>query len=224
MMFLHSCTAIQEKKEDPGKECFVDELKRMYQLDYLTSHFPPSWDDMSMRTNKWMSRYCCSEDDSLYHSFSCLGLFVDDVKPSFIDSLYDFVEYEYKTMYYGSDFLKINFFYMKEKNSYNQENYDTTKSPIYDFRDASYYMGTKEDSILTSTQYGDFYLKCSKEILPSDFEIYIIDSRSGNFWRNQKLSEKEPRPVLPDKWKHGYSRGIGVSQSCNRVAWWVMAW
>ena len=113
---------------------------------------------------------------------------------------------------------------MKDENSYMQVYYDTLKPPIYDFRHADFDLGEEPDSIFSKTPYGYYYARNDKERIPSDLIIYIVDAQPGNFWKNKELADKEPRPVLPQKWKHGYSRGIGVSRSCSRVCWWVMAW
>ena len=209
---------------DPGKEVFSRELQNMYTIDDLTDHFPQSWNEESLRTNQWSSRYCSSEDDSLFHNFSSLGVFVDNVDLSYIDSLEKIVKYEYKTKFDNTSVLKINFFYMEDEDSYKQDIYDTIKAPIYDFRNADFNLGKLPDSVFSKTPYGFYYLRNDKNILPSDLMVYVIDAKPGNFWKNKELAEEEPRPVLPEKWKHGYSRGIGISRSCSRVCWWVMAW
>lgn len=209
---------------DPGKDVFSKEFQNMYVIHNLTDHFPKSWENLSLRTNQWSSRYSSCEDDSLYHIFSCLGVFVDDVELSYIDSLEKVVTYKYKTMFDDTSVLKINFFYMDEEDSYKQIFYDTIKAPIYDFRNADFNLGMVRDSVFSKTPYGYLYLRNDKEKLPSDLMVYVIDAQPGNFWKNKELADKEPRPVLPEKWKHGYSRGIGISRSCSRVCWWVMAW
>lgn len=209
---------------DPGKKPFVKALNRMFTVHNLTDHFPKSWDDCSLRTNQWSSRYCCSEDDSLFQNFSCLGVFVDNLSLTQIDSLENTIEYKDRFDFKNSKHLKINFFYLEEENSYKQVFFDTTKAPIYDFREADFNLGIIPDSVFSWTPYGHCYLRDDKEILPFDLMIYIIDAQSGNFWKNKESADNEPRPILPQKWKHGYSRGIGISRSCSRVCWWVMAW
>ena len=221
---LFSSCRLRTHDYDPGKDSFCEEFQKMYTIHHLTDHFPQSWNEISLRTNKWSSRYCCCEDDSLYHNFSCLGVFVDNISLSNIDSLVDGIAYIDKYEFKSSESIKINFFYIKDEDSYKQVFYDTIQPPIYDFRNADFNMGIVPDSVFSMTPYGHYYVRNDKENLPADLVVYVIDAQPGNFWRNKELADKEPRPVLPEKWKHGYSRGIGVSRSCERVCWWVMAW
>lgn len=226
MIIIYVCQScnIKTRCNDPGKEPFVKAFQRMYLIQNLTDHFPKSWDDYSLRTERWSSRYCCSEEEGERQSFSCLGVFVDNLSLTKIDSLENTIEYKDRFDFKNTKSLKINFFYLEDEDSYRQAFFDTIKAPIYDFREADFNLGIIPDSVFSWTPYGYYYVRDDKEILPLDLRIYIVDARPGNFWKNKEQAEKEPRPILPNKWKHGYSRGIGVSRSCERVCWWVMAW
>lgn len=215
------CNSFNSIPNEPGRIQFMNGLK-MYEIDSITNHFPPSWSDYRLKNSFWTSRYCSSIDDSLYHDFRCFGVYSVELDSSEIDDVINNLSYQYKTDYYDDSIIRINFWDIKEESSYRQQKLDSTRPPIYNLWDADFGLGTEQDSSY-SLKYGK-YISREKEILPADLEIFIVDAQAGNFWKNKELSELEPRPVLPNKWEHGYSRGIGVSRSCSRVCWWVMAW
>ena len=50
--------------------------------------------------------------------------------------------------------------------------------------------------------------------LPKDFTIFVIDAKAGIFLSEEKLSNGE---FMNDKWKHGYSYGICISEEIGRA-------
>lgn len=218
---LSSCIyETQMYSDDMARIPFIKQLDEMYEVGGLTSHFPASWHKKNKGQHRWSSRYIPCIDDSLYHNFSCSAVFVDSASVSYINMIEDTIHYLRKNSFNNDSTIKIDICYMDIIQSYKQESFDTINPPIYNFQDADFLLGTRIDSLFDGT----YYCKQEYENLPSDLVVYVIDAQPGNFWRNKELADKEPRPVLPEKWKHGYSRGIGVSRSCERVCWWVIAW
>jgi hypothetical protein len=57
--------------------------------------------------------------------------------------------------------------------------------------------------------------------LTDDFDIYILEAKSGNHWKEYKVL---PNPQMPDKWKNGYSRGIALNKEKNIIIYWAIIW
>ena len=199
---------------------FIEQLEEMYEVKGLTDHFPSAWHLENKGKHSWSSRYVPCNDDSLYHNFRCSAVFVDTASLSYIKKIEDTINYLNKFQFDNDSSIKIDVIYMRYAQSYKQVSFDTINPPIYDFQDADFSLGTRPDSLFN----GLYYCEQEYENLPADLEVYVIDAKAGNYWKNKDLAESEARPVLPDKWKHGYSRGIGVSHSCERVCWWLIVW
>lgn len=216
-----NCNHFKPVPNELGRIQFVNGLK-MYEIDSITNHFPPSWSDYRLKNSNWTSRYCSSVDDSLSHDFRCFGVYSVELDLSEIDDVINNLSCQYKSDFFDDSIIRIDFWDIKEESSYRQQKFDSTRPPIYNLGNAYFGLGTEQDSSF-SKKLGKF-IKTEKQRLPTDLEIYIVDAQPGNFWKNKEMAALEPRPVLPKKWKHGYSRGVAVSCSCSRVCWWVMAW
>jgi len=57
--------------------------------------------------------------------------------------------------------------------------------------------------------------------LSNDFKLYILGAESGTFINEKYLEECE---CLPDKWKHGYSKGIAISEERWVAIYWIVVW
>lgn len=55
--------------------------------------------------------------------------------------------------------------------------------------------------------------------LSKNFDIYVIDSKSGNYWKGLK-----PLDYMPNGWKNGYSKGICVNKKERVVIYWLIIW
>ena len=210
------CQYVTRQSDNIARKDFVKSVVEHYGLNYVMDHFPDSWDNESLRSLEWSAYYCpCSENAHTFY-----GVFSDKISLNKIDSIEQGITFMYKTPYKNDSVLKIDIVYIDNENSCLQNGFDTMLPPIWDFRTASFLLGEEKDSILVN---GNYWCN-DKEILPNDLMIYVTDAKSGNFWRDKTKAEQEPRPTLPGQWRHGYSRGIAVSHSCQRVAWWIMAW
>lgn len=57
--------------------------------------------------------------------------------------------------------------------------------------------------------------------LTEDFKIYVLDAQPGKYIDDKYLQECE---CLPEKWKHGYSKGVALSDEKQVVIYWVIVW
>ena len=57
--------------------------------------------------------------------------------------------------------------------------------------------------------------------LPEDFKLYVLDAKPGKYIDDKYLQECE---CLPEKWKHGYSKGVALSDKKQVVIYWVAVW
>jgi len=205
-----SCAQTQFSDKD-ARNSYNESVKEMYEISVLSAHFPSSWENDEKRSrNLWTSYYDECVEGTYYR---CVAFFSDVFDDILIDSL-EKMSYMDKSLFLENSVLKFNEDFC-EKSEYYSTAFDSLRPPIYDFRDAIFHLGTAVDSNKKYLEY---------EILPSDLMVYVIDAKSGNFWKNKEAAELEPRPGLPENWKHGYSRGVAISRSCKRVCWWTMAW
>lgn len=57
--------------------------------------------------------------------------------------------------------------------------------------------------------------------LTEDFKIYVLDAQPGKYIDDKHLQECE---CLPEKWKHGYSKGIALSDKRQTIIYWIIVW
>ncbi len=57
--------------------------------------------------------------------------------------------------------------------------------------------------------------------LTDDFKLYVLDARPGKYVDEKYLQECE---CLPEKWKHGYSKGVAMSDEQQVIIYWIVVW
>jgi hypothetical protein len=57
--------------------------------------------------------------------------------------------------------------------------------------------------------------------LDGDFDIYVLEAKSGNYFKEFDLI---PNPQMPIHWKNGYTKGIAISESKKIVIYWSVMW
>jgi len=57
--------------------------------------------------------------------------------------------------------------------------------------------------------------------LPVDFNIYVLGAKPGKYIDDKYLQECD---CLPEKWKHGYSKGVAMSDERKVIIYWVIVW
>ena len=111
--------------------------------------------------------------------------------------------------------LKRSLFPVKKCNKYHPNKY-----PIPYFENYKFGLGVKET--LTKQLDGEPRPRHHTVYnIPEDLKVYVIEARAGNFW---KFDCKENRPEALGKWKHGYSKGVAVSDKYDRVVFWTIVW
>ncbi len=60
----------------------------------------------------------------------------------------------------------------------------------------------------------------SKCMLPDDFQIYVLDAKSGITYEPRKACEY----LMPEKWKNGFTKGIAISLKYKMVLYWFATW
>lgn len=216
-----TCTYVPNLNLDSiPRNQFINAISSMYEDVGLTDHFPESWQKTTLRTQQCNSHYnspCDTEDCQYYRCDAC---FVDVVSDTYMDSLIQNLNYDYKTLFYNDSILRFDPDLIKHPSYRLQMYYDTIHLPFYDFSYAVFNNEIEEDSIF----YDGRSWPIIRYIPPTDLEVYVIDAKAGNYWINMCNAEKENRSILPRGWEHGYSRGIAVSKSCKKICWWTMAW
>ncbi len=57
--------------------------------------------------------------------------------------------------------------------------------------------------------------------LPKNFKLYVLDAKPGKYIDEKHLQECD---CLPEKWKHGYSKGVALSDEKQVVIYWIIVW
>ncbi len=57
--------------------------------------------------------------------------------------------------------------------------------------------------------------------LPEDFNLYVLDAKPGKYIDDKDLQECD---CLPEKWKHGYSKGVAMGNNKQVVIYWLIVW
>lgn len=55
-----------------------------------------------------------------------------------------------------------------------------------------------------------------------NFKLYVIDARPGVYLPEGKLYDSSG--CLPEKWRHGYSRGVALNDKTREAIFWIVAW
>ncbi len=71
-------------------------------------------------------------------------------------------------------------------------------------------IGIKNEGIFSST---------STSGLSNDFIIYVLESKSGLYWKGLK-----PNKYMPNDWKNGYSKGICINTRKGITVYWLVIW
>lgn len=57
--------------------------------------------------------------------------------------------------------------------------------------------------------------------LSDDFKIFVLEAKSGKYLEEKYLQECE---CMPEKWKHGFSRGITANDKEHIIIYWLAVW
>lgn len=67
----------------------------------------------------------------------------------------------------------------------------------------------------------DYQEYTGEDFWDENFDIYVIDAKSGKFSEKYNL---KPNPQMPNKWKNGFSRGITVNREKRIIVYWTVIW
>ena len=71
------------------------------------------------------------------------------------------------------------------------------------------------------SNFSRYQLDSSECRLAEDFTVYVLECETGKFMEDTKLPVGK---YMPNEWKHGYSKGLAVSEERNLVIHWVIIW
>jgi hypothetical protein len=57
--------------------------------------------------------------------------------------------------------------------------------------------------------------------LPLDFELYVVEAKSGLFFSESYHTDGK---YMPLSWKNGYSKGVAISKERKSVIYWFIIW
>lgn len=57
--------------------------------------------------------------------------------------------------------------------------------------------------------------------LPDDFEVYVLQAEQGVNFDKRYLTRGI---YMPERWKHGYSKGVAISTKRNIIIYWFVVW
>ena len=65
------------------------------------------------------------------------------------------------------------------------------------------------------------YKKSSYVGLSEEFQICVIEAKQGIYASSDVLSKDN---LMPDNWKHGFSKGYAISEKEKTIIYWCMVW
>ncbi len=199
-------------------------IKKHFQEEYnkslaffssgLVNHFPKevsenTWLQKTVGGNTELAKYCFASNEILlgksYHNSAYLKL------KSYFDNLFSKVYFTNDTslllIFPYCNVIKIEGEIFKNQESPERQklakhNLLATSLPVPLFEIDEYHGNTLSG-------------------LPEDFKIYVLEAKPGKY-----LEEKYLRncTCLPAKWKHGFSRGVAMSDKRKVVMYWVTVW
>ncbi len=75
---------------------------------------------------------------------------------------------------------------------------------------------------LFSDETGAIYTSITYSGFRDGFKLYVLGADSGFFLPSNKLSDSSV--CLPEKWEHGYSRGVALNDQTKEAIYWIMVW
>ncbi|MBR0053944.1 MAG: hypothetical protein IJP65_01385 [Bacteroidales bacterium] len=192
---------------------YIQSIATMYEPVGLTDHLPKSWQNPKLRTSGWNAYYFSPCEETIRHCYRSVACFIDNVKEKEIKEMMNSTDYVYKTLYHNDSALRFDPVFINDEHYIVPSYCEPIHAPIYDFCDAVFNAETIEDSLCIERQ-----------VPPADLVVYVVEAKAGNFWVNKGNADKENRSALPEKWRHGFSRGFAISASCKKVCWWAISW
>jgi hypothetical protein len=206
LLFTISCKNEENGKSEIFKKRYKEILRKF--PDSLTTHFPLSDIDET---------FYSFEADEKYHGFWTKFLIAYDYKNQELDfnlSKYHKIESNYLMIFDYRDSI---------------QSFENPKRFFID-RDSELKKQMKQRNLkvkngLPVLYFGDYFqneLNRNEFGLPEGFEIYLIDTKPGKYLADKYLLNN--CSCLPQKWKHGYSRGFAVNDEEQSIIYWIVIW
>ena len=68
----------------------------------------------------------------------------------------------------------------------------------------------------------DYNIRETYSGLRDGFKLYVLGAEAGCFLPKCKLGDSSA--CLPEKWKHGYSRGVALNDQTKEAVFWIIVW
>lgn len=197
----------------------LKELKKTFGDDYLKSdllsHFPEKVTDTT-------NFYMFSSPPACPPSFKCSAQFGEIyliTKKDSVTENWSIKNSLFNTKYNADSNIIINqtelrkdMFPIEKCNKSFDDKYPIPYFESYDFK-----LGEKT---FKKEVEGEIYVDYIHTI-PGDLNVFVLEAASGDFW---KESCNENRPESLHEWKHGYSKGIAISEENDILIYWTMIW
>ena len=126
--------------------------------------------------------------------------------------------YLYKTNSLAKNNFMVSMIF-KEKVVFNDklDIYYPDSYPIPNFEKFDFNLGfEKVDTIINGQRYVH-----NKYKVPNDLDIFVKDAQYGSYW---KENAEVYRPKTMGEWKHGYSKGVAISNERKVAIFWFLIW
>lgn len=98
-----------------------------------------------------------------------------------------------------------------------QNFYFTNEYPVPNFHIEDWQLGsTRIDTVINKKRY-----VYNKYVVPTDMKVYIMEACNGSFW---KIESNDFRPSSLGEWKNGYTKGVAISESANKIIYYFIIW
>ena len=67
-----------------------------------------------------------------------------------------------------------------------------------------------------------FYDEIILNVYDPSFKLHVIDAQPGIYLPEEKLYDSSN--CLPEKWRHGYSRGVALCDKTRQAIFWIIIW
>ena len=184
-------------------------FERVFQHDSLFSHFP---EEICNNHISYFYATPCNDYDCIRGS---AYLLCKTPKPAKYRAIYDYMQV---CMYNPANCFTIEELFADDPvGRYPYANrYVPGQLPVPRMESFDFGLGYREHE---DPNYPELPVRTYN--LPEDLEVHVIEADSGYFWK-EKVEVFRPQELGP--WKHGYSRGVALSEKEQMVGYWVMVW
>jgi len=195
-VLLNSC---QESRYHSGYHAILRSFKPVF-----VNHFPLK-----------MSEGTTYRSKSAEYNLTYLFLYQRIEKSQFL-KLFEVTKNEYTEKYNAADscLLVINMFTTQKNLTQNNK---ATSTDLLTLKDKC----LKNKSPVPNFYNLDITLDSTRCKLPTGFELFIVDAKSGIYWDEKYLTDGK---YMPEDWKHGYSKGIAMNEETLEVIYWFVIW